>query len=593
MHRNDDVTLTETSSSPISNLRLTDWRRFVLAMLAAAIVSAAIVASLYIQEVRHQRALMVRDGWYVVALEQEFLAREFRSVQSDLLFLAAQEGLKDFLSGSPLARQRLEQEYSQFARHKGVYDQIRFLDDTGQEIIRVNYRHGEAEVVPSDQLQAKATRYYYQQALSLRPGKIFVSSFDLNVEHGRIEQPIKPVVRFLTPVVDVSGKTRGLLVLNYLGAHLLAKLKEVSAGFPGNTMLINQEGEFLQTANPDHEWGWMRKHEHSFRRYFPEAWRKCRDLNHGQFRIGHDLFTVQRVSPAATPRGLVDPGVIDGAHASSLLLVSHIPDSVRAFHSNKLLTQLLWMTVGTMALAAVLATYWARSAAIRDHQEQRLAASEARLRLLSSRLLAAQETERHHVSRKLHDELGQLVTAISLDLKSATREPAGEHLAHLLKRATDETNQLLKSLHEIASDVRPSVLDDLGLQDAIESFISEYQRRTQISVKCDLRFHPDGIPPKIGENVYRILQEALSNVASHAHADEAFVAIETDARECRMLIRDSGIGFPIEQLQESSRLGILGMRERAELLNGQFTLNSAPGAGTQIRVLIPLNGEAA
>ncbi len=243
---------------------------------------------------------------------------------------------------------------------------------------------------------------------------------------------------------------------------------------------------------------------------------------------------------------------------------------------------------GTLALVSILALYWARSGAIRQHQELQLAESESRLRRLSSRLLTAQETERRNLSRTLHDELGQLITAIRLDLRSAAKADLAPSTRSLLARAIDETDQLLQSLHVIASEVRPSVLDDLGLPEAMESFVSEYERRTGIQVRCRWQFGKQRIPPTIGENVYRIFQEALANVAAHAKTNDVAVEVEIQDRALHMQIRDHGVGFQPERATESSRLGILGMRERVELLHGQFTLTSKPGEGTTVRVTIPL-----
>ncbi len=206
-----------------------------------------------------------------------------------------------FLSGDNAARKGLEHEYAAFAEQKSVYDQIRFIDLAGNEIIRVNYRKPTgAEIVLQDRLQTKAMRYYFQQALMLDRGQIFVSPFDLNVEHGQLQRPIKPVVRFLTPAFSDTGQKRGFVVLNYLGAHLIGQLKEISAGFRGETMLVNQSGEYLQAPNAGHEWGWMLSHDHSFRSHFPRAWKRLRYEQQGQFWIDDDLFTVQRVSPSHT-----------------------------------------------------------------------------------------------------------------------------------------------------------------------------------------------------------------------------------------------------------------------------------------------------
>ena len=200
--------------------------------------------------------------------------------------------------------------------------------------------------------------------------------------------------------------------------------------------------------------------------------------------------------------------------------------------------------------------------------------------------------QRNGLSRDLHDQLGQQVTAISLDLRSLQKKTRESDASPLLRKAIEETDELLQSLHEIATRVRPSVLDDLGLPDAVDSLLTEYQQRTGVQVSSQLHFHEDRIPAPVRENVYRILQEALANVASHAKVDEAQVIIQTDRHMLRMSVRDAGIGFQPNGQQQSTRLGILGMRERVELLNGQFELESTPGEGAAshrpvLRPLIP------
>jgi len=244
-------------------------------------------------------------------------------------------------------------------------------------------------------------------------------------------------------------------------------------------------------------------------------------------------------------------------------------------------------------VVALLSFSWARSWEIRRLHALHVAESESRLRHLSRALLEAQETERRNLSRVLHDELGQLVTAIRLDLGSLERKQSNSEANSLLHRAIEETDQLLHSLHEIASRARPSVLDDLGLKDAIETFISEYQRRTGVSVTSHLSFEQDKIPTTIGENAYRIVSEALSNVATHAKVGEVEVTMESDDDSLRISVQEAGVGFETQDLEASTRLGILGMRERAELLNGEFNLVSSPSKGTQILVELPLRVDAA
>jgi signal transduction histidine kinase len=158
----------------------------------------------------------------------------------------------------------------------------------------------------------------------------------------------------------------------------------------------------------------------------------------------------------------------------------------------------------------------------------------------------------------------------------------------LVRRAIEGTDQLLKSLHEIATRVRPAVLDDLGLHDAVESYLEEFSHRTGIAVSADLSFPREHVPADASEHVYRILQEALTNVAKHAQTGQVSVAVRVDTRQIQLIVRDEGVGFTPER-HVPTRLGILGMQERAEFLGGDMQLVSAPGEGTRVEVTIPFS----
>lgn len=550
------------------------WRRAVVASVAAVLVAATVGGLVYRQDLRSREALLLGEGRHVVALEREFMSRELRAVHTDLLFLAQQPLLQRLLAGDAGARPALEREYAGFARSKPLYDQIRLLDETGREVVRVNRSGDSVAVVDPGDLQSKGARYYFREAIRLGHGEVFVSPLDLNVERGEIERPPKPVIRLATPVTDSTGARRGLLVLNYAGARLLGKLREIAVASPGDTMLVNAQGEYLQAPDPSREWGWLLGHAGSFRDDHPEAWGRIRAEPRTQVQLGDDLFTAEWVPLAGD----------GGETRSAVAVVSRIPVSEAT--ALRLGAGGVLLLLGALAAIVALATYWARATEGRRAQEQRIAESEARLRVLSSALLAAQEEERKSLSRMLHDELGQQVTTIALDLKAALRNVDGSEPT--LRRAVQETEGVLSSLREIATRVRPSVLDDLGLEDAVESYISEYEKRTGVSVDAELRLPAEGVPDAAAENVYRIVQEALSNVSAHAGTDAARVEFVARDGSLELSIEDEGRGFDAETLKRSSRLGILGMRERVELLGGEFELDTAPGEGTRIHVRLPL-----
>jgi signal transduction histidine kinase len=577
-------------------LSLAVLRRFLVMFAPAALLPGCVIWALYAQDVANERSLREQAGAHLVDLQTDIINRELRAVESDLLYLANQSVLRDFLSGARASKRSLQDEYLLFCRQKAIYDQIRYLDETGQEIIRVNFNTGRPAVVPDNELQPKAARYYFRRTQALERGQIFISPFDLNVEHDQIEQPFKPVIRLATPVFDNGGRKRGVLVLNCLGASLIQRLGEVSIGFPGNVFLLNKEGYFLRGQRPEDEWGFMFNNPSTFAGSYPEAWTAMRDGERGQVETEQGVFNFRKLEARAAVASTQATSPVESAAERfdrdagdpAMYVVARIPTQTLQARARQSLAGLLLLYVVVVTLVAVFSWYLAYTGALRRHHEQQLAGSEARLRALSTQLMSAQENERRSLSRDLHDELGQLVTSVSLDLQRARQNADADKRGELIGRALHGTECLLDRIHEISARVRPTLLDDLGLKDAVQNFLSDFEQRTGIVTHADLHV-ANQLPALLSENLYRILQEALTNVAKHAKASEVFVDMQTTGNSVVMTIRDAGVGFDPATV-DSARLGLLGMRERAELLNGAFDLRSTPGAGTMICVTLPIPG---
>jgi len=564
--------------------------RLLAIFLPAALLTGGIVLALYYQDLTKEHSLYGQSGAHLVNLQTDIINSEVDTVRSDLLYLADQAVLRNYLSGVARSKHELEEEYMLLCGQRGLYDQIRYLDATGQERIRVNYNDGKPAVVPEQELQSKANRYYFKQTLSLDPGAVFVSPLDLNVEHDQIERPLKPVIRFATPVVLNKNK-QGVLVLNYLGQLLIQKLDGVSGGFHGESWLLNRDGYFLRGPSPQDEWGFMLDHERGFATYYPDEWPTLLRSSPGQMETAHGLFSFRTIFPRgqapAKPHVKMaekaDPDLGD----AGLIVATHISPSVLNGRANMLFLRLLLLWGVVLFLLLILAWYLAKTGAVRRHQERHLAESEVRLRTLSTQLITAQEDERRRLSRDLHDELGQVVTAVTLDLQRAAQTTESTKKDGLIHMALLGANCLLDKIHEISLRIRPTVLDDLGLKDAVQSLLSDYERRTGITSQADLHFDGSEIPASVSENVFRILQEALTNVAKHARAQEVSVKLQVSDGRVSLNVRDGGAGFAPEQVNGKG-LGLLGMRERAELLNGEFHMRAEAGKGTEIEVSIPL-----
>jgi len=565
-------------------------RRALVIFVPAALLTAVVVLTLHRLDRENEHALHEQASAHLVDRHVQVISRELKSVESDLLYLANEAILRQFVSQSAADKRLVETQYVLFSRQKGVYDQIRYLDAGGMEKIRVNFNNGSPAAVLDSDLQPKGDRYYFRQTMLLARDEVFVSPFDLNVEHGEIEQPLKPVIRFATPIFDQDRRTkRGIVVLNYLGKSLLDKLQEASTTFAGSAWLLNRGGYFLHGPSPADEWGFMLGNSRTVASYYPDEWRRIGGESEGQFHTQAGLFTFRALSTGskqhvATSASDADPDAGD----PGLIVVAHVRPDVLDARATALLRRLLLLSGLALVLVLGLSWYLGHAGALRRAHERRLADSEARLRTLSAQLMNAQEEERRSIARDLHDEMGQVVTAMTLDLQRAAQAGDPDKKGELIARSLRGAERLLDSIHEVAGRIRPTLLDDLGLKDAVQSFLSDYEHRTGLAVHAQLQFENADVPAVVSENVYRILQEALTNVAKHARANAVAVSLSVDARRATLTVSDDGTGFEPATV-DGQRLGLLGMRERAELLEGTFTVKSQPGRGTEVAVSIPLD----
>jgi PAS domain S-box-containing protein len=212
------------------------------------------------------------------------------------------------------------------------------------------------------------------------------------------------------------------------------------------------------------------------------------------------------------------------------------------------------------------------------------------LQALSHRLVEVQEEERRHIARELHDEIGQTLTGLKLVLQVVPRLP-GEAARAKLQDALQMVNELMERAHDLSLDLRPAMLDDLGLPASLMWLFERYRAQTGVHVKFEFARLEERLAPEVETAAYRIVQEALTNVARHARVKEAAVWLLADENALRIQIQDEGPGFDAQAVQAAGRrAGVVSMKERAALLGGWLRVESAPGAGTQIIASLPLHG---
>lgn len=235
----------------------------------------------------------------------------------------------------------------------------------------------------------------------------------------------------------------------------------------------------------------------------------------------------------------------------------------------------------------------------RKQAEQMLKDSHAQLRALSARLQSVREEEATRIAREIHDDLGQKLTGLKMDLLRAERkiedlsgsQPVNA-LIDAIVNATELTDSITASVQEIAANLRPAMLDNLGLGAALHYESRRFQERTGISCEAHLPEHEPNLSKEVSTALFRIFQESLTNVARHASATKVEAELKADAGSAIMRLRDNGKGITKADLANPQSLGLLGIRERVALLGGEVVYQSQPDLGTVVTVSVPMAAAA-
>ncbi len=241
---------------------------------------------------------------------------------------------------------------------------------------------------------------------------------------------------------------------------------------------------------------------------------------------------------------------------------------------------------------------------LRDITERQRAAehlenSRAQLRALSARLQSVREEERRRIAREVHDELGQLLTGLKMEVsllarRLSSRDDGADHprMVERAKGINELIDSAIQTVRRIATELRPGLLDTIGLTAAIEWHAEEFKRRT--GIKCHLKFSPKSLAADQERSIaiFRIFQEILTNIARHAQATRVDVTLEERGRELILTAHDNGRGITASEFSNPKSLGLLGMRERALLLGGEVSVRGAHGGGTTVIVRIPVEAKS-
>jgi signal transduction histidine kinase len=319
----------------------------------------------------------------------------------------------------------------------------------------------------------------------------------------------------------------------------------------------------------------------------------------------HEQILVTRVLPGSPPRkhaALIKQAGIFFTEAITPIEKTHGGPEKAALHLNQIVEMLSQRTVELAASNLILEQEIAQRKAVEaalkkseHHYSQLLEQSDSlqeQLRQLSRQVLSTQEEERKRISRELHDVIAQTLTGINVRLAALAKEAAvnTKGLDRNIARTQKLVEKSVDIVHQFARELRPAVLDDLGLIPALHSFMKHFTQRTGVRTHLKAFAGVEEVDTVKRTVLFRVAQEALTNVARHAKASRVDVGIQRLPQGICMKIKDDGKSFQVQRVllaRGNKRLGLLGMRERLEMVGGKFGVESAPGEGTTITAEIP------
>ncbi len=277
------------------------WR-FLLLFILLSIVITMVVLAFYRTNLKGEEQLIERNQKDILDHMKDISVTDFGSVVSDLMFLSEHKHMQAYLRDpSEKNKKKLASDYISLGIRKGVYDQIRFIDTAGMEVVRVDYNEEDPIGMSFEKPRRKVDRSYVKEILALSKGEVFVSPLDLNIEDAEIERSYELVMRFGTPVFDKSGKLQGMMTLNYLAEKFMNKLGVHENISYARLMLLNKNGYYLSGVDNKDLWGFMedKGRGNTFQTRFQKEWKMINERDRDQFYTHMGLFTYVTIYPVS------------------------------------------------------------------------------------------------------------------------------------------------------------------------------------------------------------------------------------------------------------------------------------------------------
>jgi len=542
---------------------------------------------------------------------QEDMRLELGRTSSSLSFLVDQVE-----SHSPIRKaesmQRLSNDFLSLVRTSHAYDQVRLLDMSGKEVIRANYNNGKPTLAPEQALQDKSNRYYFQEGLKLKQHEVYASPFDLNIEHGEIEQPIKPTIRLVQPAFDPAGRQIGMLVVNVLGNQLLAHVETQSKVVPAESVsLLNQDGYWLVGPVRQDLWAFMYPGEtsKSLAHREPEVWHRIRDNDQAKVAVEGGTYLSDTFYPA---RALGKAGLhVDRPGERVWKLVAYYPDTLlqTALHDQYVTVVSVSSASGVALAIILLGTLRLR----RQSELRRAAEAMAHEQAMENEKSRAIVTIAGGVAHEFNNILACILGSTYLLRQQLADQPELNDRINAIEQQGERGAELVRHLMAFAQ-IGFLQENSLELNELVAEQVEAWRQTLpeHVALNTTIAATPFYLQADRSRLV-AMLQQLLSNAAdavANTGAPQINLSLEAhrlqsesgEEQRCACLtVRDNGCGIAPENLPyvldpffttkepgSGAGMGMALVHGVVKALHGDIRVESSEGEGTVVRIYLPL-----